>query len=70
MILVASLSLSMMLAKLVRGPFVSTVILSLGRTDFDMVCQTSRAKACLNAGQSVSLGAPNFTEFSAVYLKK
>lgn len=66
------LSTSRMLAKLVRGPLVSTVILlCLGRSDFEMDCQTSRADACPSARRSSFLGAPNCTaDFSGVYLEK
>lgn len=59
-----------MSAKLVKGPFVKIVIFSPLPTDFDIFPQTSRAKGCLSSGWSVSLGAPNWTEFCAVYLNR
>ena len=55
-------------AKFVNGPLVNTVTLALGFSDFTIDFQTSKADGCLSSGLPVSLGAPNFTEFSAVYL--
>lgn len=58
-----------MLAKLVSGPLVKIVIFCPGSMVFTVECQTSNANGCLSSGWSVSLGAPKFTEFSAVYLQ-
>jgi hypothetical protein len=57
------------LAKPVRGPFVRKDIFSPGFSFCAMDSHTSNAKGCLSSGTSVSLGAPYFTEFSAVYLE-
>jgi hypothetical protein len=56
-------------AKLVKGPLVNTVILDpAGFSVCNIDSQISIARGCLSSGWSVSLGAPNLTEFSAVYL--
>lgn len=57
------------LAKLVKGPLVSNVILDPESNVFRIDSQISGASDCLRSGLSVSLGAPYFTEFSAVYLR-
>lgn len=58
------------LAVVVNGPFVNRVTLDPGTSDSITDCHISRARGCLSSGRSVSRGAPNFTEFSAVYLKQ
>jgi hypothetical protein len=63
------LSERMILAKFVRGPLVRIVIFSLGSSCSLIACQTSKANGCRSSGWSVFLGAPCFTEFSAVYLR-
>lgn len=55
-------------AKLVNGPLVNTVTLDPGFNVCNIDSQISIACGCLSSGWSVSLGAPNFLEFSAVYL--
>jgi len=55
-------------AILVNGPFAKIVIFNPGSSDFTTDSNTSNARGCLSSGWSVFRGAPNFTEFSAVYL--
>ena len=70
MIELAFVSASIIFAKVVNGPLVKMVILDPRSIDYTINFQTSSASGCLRCGKSVVRGAPNSTEYFAVYLQK